>query len=185
MDVSDLLLLALILMALWTFVPRHVRRALRSGAEPAVIALADLARVGIYHALRGLRFVGYRWLLGVSVPGESERVLSSRDDATADEPVRIVAEPPDTNAVRTSTSGGQEKAGDAPIISHNMSGVELIAVLSVQKDERGGYRFSANKIADFIGGTRADVLSEIKSIREPGQDARYTVLNEERRPILN
>lgn len=55
-----------------------------------------------------------------------------------------------------------------PIILHNLSRASLIAVLAVQrKEDGGGYRFSANQIAAFIGGTKSDILREIAQYRDP------------------
>lgn len=119
------------------------------------------------------------WLWPHIQPIIMSRVVS----VVAPEPVRTSAEPPDTNAVRTSTLEDDRTTFEPPIISHKMTDVELIAVLTVQKDERGGYRFSANKIADFVGGTRADVLAEIKAIRNPSSSARYHPLNDQRQPV--
>lgn len=48
---------------------------------------------------------------------------------------------------------------------HNMSRSALIALLSVQKTDIGAYRFTANQIANFVGGTRKEVLKEIASYR--------------------
>lgn len=47
----------------------------------------------------------------------------------------------------------------------NMEPLNLADLLAVQRDEDGEYRYSANKIAEFVGGTRADVLARIASHR--------------------
>jgi hypothetical protein len=52
-----------------------------------------------------------------------------------------------------------------PVILHNLSRSALIALLSVQRNEHNGYRFSKNQIAAFVGGTKADVLKEIDLYR--------------------
>ena len=57
-----------------------------------------------------------------------------------------------------------ETVDDRPT-GHNYSRQEMIKLLSVQHDENGDYRYSKNKIADFVGGTRADVLAEIDRYR--------------------
>lgn len=63
--------------------------------------------------------------------------------------------------------------GREPIILHNLPRASLIAVLAVQrKEDGGGYRFSANQIAAFIGGTKADILKEIAQYRDPPPAAR-------------
>lgn len=48
---------------------------------------------------------------------------------------------------------------------HNYSRSGLIAILSVQKTETGAYRWTANQIAAFVGGTRSEVLKEIALYR--------------------
>jgi hypothetical protein len=184
MDLSDWATLAFVLLALWTFLPRPLRAALRRGLEPAVIALSDLIRVGIHHALRAIKFAAYRWLVGVDVPGEEWHITSSRVGGEAREPVRASAEPPDTAAARTSSTGAIVPPVPAPSISHKMSDAELIVLLSVQKGD-AGYRYSANKIADFVGGTRADVLAQIRAVREGPPAEPYRDLDEQRRPVLN
>jgi hypothetical protein len=46
-----------------------------------------------------------------------------------------------------------------------MSDAELIALLAVQRDDQNKHRFSANKIAALVGGTREDVLDQIRAVR--------------------
>lgn len=57
--------------------------------------------------------------------------------------------------------------GREPLVLHNLSRAALIALLSVQKNDSNGYRFSKNQIAAFVGGTKADVLKEIDLYRDP------------------
>lgn len=52
-----------------------------------------------------------------------------------------------------------------PPISHNMSKKELTILLAVQKDSDGQYRYSANRIAGFIGGTSAEVKGWVAEVR--------------------
>lgn len=52
-----------------------------------------------------------------------------------------------------------------PLILHNLSRASLIAMLAVQQDEKGNYRFSKNQIVELVGGTRKVVLSEIDEYR--------------------
>lgn len=44
MEWSDLATIVFVLVALWTFLPRRFRHAIRSGLEPAVIVMADSVR---------------------------------------------------------------------------------------------------------------------------------------------
>lgn len=48
---------------------------------------------------------------------------------------------------------------------HNHTRSQWIKLLSTELDGDGGYKFSKNKIADFVGGTRAEVLAEIDRYR--------------------
>lgn len=131
----------------------------------------------------GLTVVPYKLAKAWVWPHVRSFIMSCMTGVVPHEPVRTSAEPPDTDAVRTSTLEDDRTTSEAPTISHKMSDVDLIAVLTVQKDERGGYRFSANKIADFVGGTRADVLAQIRVIREPSPPVQYQPLNDQRQPV--
>lgn len=42
---------------------------------------------------------------------------------------------------------------------------QAIAVLASLTDEDGSYTYSANKIAEFVGGTRAETLAKIRAAR--------------------
>lgn len=50
-------------------------------------------------------------------------------------------------------------------ITQSLDQDALIRLLCYQIDERTGKLYSANKIADFIGGTRADVLAVVRDER--------------------
>lgn len=84
MELTDLLTLALVLVALWTFIPRRLRRAMRSGLEPAVIVLADTVRDVSRVGAKVLTHVAYRGLLGVPVPDtitvKSEEASEENED---------------------------------------------------------------------------------------------------------
>lgn len=68
MEWADLITITLVLVALWTFIPRHIRVALRSGLAPAVVVLSEsvlsVASIGV----KALTHVAYRGLLGVPIP---------------------------------------------------------------------------------------------------------------------
>lgn len=92
------------------------------------------------------------------------------------EPVRQQAEPAEPLPVRgqqnqlESVEPAKIEPLDEPApvaISAQLSQTELIAVLAVQKNAAGGYRYSANQITGFIGGTAADVKKIIADIRTP------------------
>lgn len=82
------------------------------------------------------------------------------------EPVKIT----DTHQLEPNEPAVLEPPRDPLIISHKMSKKELTILLAAQKDGDGAYRFSANKIAEFIGGTSAEVkgwVAEVRGKREP------------------
>jgi hypothetical protein len=68
MELQDLITIALVLLCVWTFIPRHLRVALRSGLEPAVATLADTARDASRVVAKVITHVAYRGLLGEPVP---------------------------------------------------------------------------------------------------------------------
>jgi hypothetical protein len=53
-----------------------------------------------------------------------------------------------------------------PRISRRLSDQDMIALLAVQRTSKGKLRYSANQIAQLVGGSRAEVLALIKTIRE-------------------
>ena len=102
----------------------------------------------------------------------SERYLTSSaadEDATDETPEPEENTPgtthglADTDAVRAGT--GERTGSEALRISRRMADVELIALLAVQRTPEGKERFSANAIAALIGGTRAEVLAQVRAIR--------------------
>lgn len=114
-------------------------------------------------------------ILKINVPSVSR--FQEDDDLGEEEitsttgsmPLRTGTEPagsplvrPDTDAERTSSN---EENDLSPSISHKMTTPDLVVLLAVQKDEHGEYRWSANKIVEFVGGTRADVMARIAAVR--------------------
>ncbi len=88
---------------------------------------------------------------------------------------------PDTDAIHASSARRSgSSAGSAIRISRRMNDAELIALLAVQRTETNAYKYSANKIATLIGGTREDVLSQIRAIRSLPQ---YPPLSDEERSV--
>jgi len=69
------------------------------------------------------------------------------------------------------------------IISRRMVRTDLVTLLAVQRNERGGYLWSKNQIAAFIGGTRADTLKLIGEARGD-VEPQYRDLDGNSRPIL-
>ena len=83
----------------------------------------------------------------------------------------------DTDAVRAGTA---ERTGTAALrISRRMTDVEVIALLAVQRTPEGKERFSANAIAALVGGTRSEVLAQVRAIRNVAQPAAFPPLSAE------
>ena len=83
----------------------------------------------------------------------------------------------DTEAVR---AGSTERTGTGAVrISRRLTDVELIALLAVQRTTAGKERFSANAIAALIGGTRSEVLAQVRAIRNVAPPAAFPPLSAE------
>jgi hypothetical protein len=85
----------------------------------------------------------------------------------------------DTDAIHVPVLSTETSAGTAeverditpdhemPRISRRLSDAEIVAVLALQKGSDGArYRFSANQIYELVKGPRAEVLAQIRAIRE-------------------
>lgn len=74
----------------------------------------------------------------------------------------------DTDNVKADTDGANAGTGawELPRISRYLSDRDIIVALAAQRTRAGKYRLSANQIARLIGGSRADVLALVKTIRE-------------------
>lgn len=64
MNLSDLVTIGLVCVALWTFIPRHIRRALRLGLEPTVVVVADSVRSGTRVGWKLFTRLAYKVLIG-------------------------------------------------------------------------------------------------------------------------
>lgn len=71
---SDLITIAFVLLALWTFLPRHIRRTLRTGLGPTVIALADAVRKGAHIAGHIITVTAYRVLIGHDITSRPDQM---------------------------------------------------------------------------------------------------------------
>lgn len=88
----------------------------------------------------------------------------------AGEPPRTSTEPAEPGVVRADTDAERTSRTNESVppiepARHNYSRIELLTILAVQKDGEGKYLYSANKIADLVGGTRADSLNLISQVR--------------------
>lgn len=101
-----------------------------------------------------------------SVNDFDDEITSSNDDQpprTSSEPPQNRPGSPDTTAERTST-GDNREAPRATLHNH-LSRLEMLTLLAVQKDSDGEYLYSANKIADLVGGARQKTLDQIGEVR--------------------
>lgn len=82
------------------------------------------------------------------------------------------ADTPDTNAVR---AGSAPVSGDAAVAAPEPPAVppsrdDTVRFLALQRTpDDSGWRYSANKIADLVGGTRTTILEQIRTLRGAGQ----------------
>lgn len=181
MELQDLITIALVLLCVWTFIPRHIRVALRSGLEPAVATLADTARDVSRVVAKVITHVAYRVLIG-SVPMSS--------DATDDDTKRVEPEPlrssdfPLPAAIEPQTNGSAnleelqlnatELAALHRMIEHNKMSVKPSKSSTIQAGfgvSRGGstaYQ-RASMIYDALFGTPAPAVRYRQ--RTPEQDA--------------
>jgi hypothetical protein len=102
---------------------------------------------------------------------------------------------------RTGSEGGSTGSGDLvrghlyqvepdsapvrePVASlRNLTRLEEIALLSVQRNDDGSYRHSANKIVDIMGGTAAEVKAQVATIRATKAAQEDSVPNRLKRPV--
>lgn len=143
--------------------------------------------------------VEYRWEPPTQVePGPIRRWIDAHAAKTEARytPRRYVAMSSweDTEPVRDESrhgSGDADPGSDDPVLPHqpqlepdslsvreparepaslrNLSRAEEIALLTVQRNDDGSYRHSANKIAELMGGTAADVKAQVAAIRGPAK----------------
>lgn len=86
----------------------------------------------------------------------------------------------DTNVVR---AGSDRRTTQEPArLSTRMPDPEIITWLAALKDDKGGWRFSSNDIVRFVGGTRVEVLAQVRSIRNLPPPAEFAPVEEGERP---
>lgn len=95
--------------------------------------------------------------------GDDPSVTSSAATPAAPNQSRISTAVPDTYQAnhRAETTAAPPQID----ISRTMSQRELAVLLALQRDTTGAWRWSANQIAAFVGGTRADVLRLVGEAR--------------------
>lgn len=132
--------------------------------------LIGLLSMGFGKAVEGYDRVREWWQEGID---NAQGVINFDDEITssdADRQARTSSEPPqnrsgsaDTDAERTSTDEDQEPLR-AALHSH-LSRLEVLTLLAVQKTPDGDYLYSANKIAELVGGARQPTLDQIAVVR--------------------
>jgi hypothetical protein len=134
-----------------------------------------------HHGAEGALMRYQRWWAALS-----ERYLTSsaEDEDVAEDAPEPGEDTPgtnhhlaDTDAVRAGT--GERTGSEAVRISRRMADVELIALLAVQRTAEGKERFSANAIAALIGGTRSEVLAQVRAIRNVAPPPTFPPLSQE------
>jgi hypothetical protein len=80
----------------------------------------------------------------------------------------------DTTAAETGTGDWS-----VPRISTRLSDDNLVVMLAAQRGPQGKWRFSANKIHDLVGGSRAAVLAQVKEIQQGTPPAQFRPLTDE------
>jgi hypothetical protein len=180
MELQDLITLLLLLACVWTFIPRHVRLAVRSGLSPSVAALAESLRIGTRIAANALTHLAYRGLLGVPIP------IIEPPDAPESEPARSVEIPPPA-AVEPHANGSQnpselalnadEVAAVARMIEHN----KTAAKPSKSSTIRAGFGLSRG------GGSKYQRASAIYDalFGPPAPAVQYRELTPDRKAALN
>jgi hypothetical protein len=95
--------------------------------------------------------------------GASQNILHPRSAVSAREGTdgRIIAPLPDTDAPEGGTEGW-----NTPRLSTRLSDTETIALLAAQRGKNGKHRYLANQIHGLVGGARADVLAQVRAVRD-------------------
>jgi hypothetical protein len=93
-------------------------------------------------------------------------------------PISTRVEKTDTEAVEGGTEGWE-----TPRLSTRLSDTEMIALLASQRGKDGKHRYSANQIHALVGGSRKDVLDQVKALRADAPPV-FRPLDEQRRAVL-
>lgn len=95
---------------------------------------------------------------------------STRDEGEGEVMPRTSAAEPSASqfvdsAVATDRGTPVDTSTPVPRTNKRLSDAEWIALLATAKGDNGKDRFSANQIAAIIGGTRKDVLDQVRAVR--------------------
>jgi hypothetical protein len=154
----------IVFSVMWWLFWRSGRTAQVERDEAGAAEIVERAWVALLH-----------WRPFVMVNPQDERATVAGTEAVH-VPVRNTSTTPSTT---TTDVGGTEGAlpdtdaaeGDTeewstPRISTRLSDTEMIALLAAQRGKDGKHRYSANQIHGLVGGARADVLAQVRTIRE-------------------
>jgi hypothetical protein len=72
--------------------------------------------------------------------------------------------------------------GTLPRLSTRLSDSDTIALLTTQRGKDGKHRYSANQIHTLVGGARADVLAQVRALRD-GSPAVFRALTDEQQQL--
>jgi hypothetical protein len=133
----------------------------------AALGLIGLLKLNHWWATRDERVNHFDAREDVQQPDRASSAGGSRRV----EPVKI----PDAPQVEPDEPAVSEPPTDPLVISHKMGRKELTILLAAQRDDVGQYRFSANKIAEFVGGTSAEVKGWVADVRGRKEPAANTL----------
>lgn len=137
-----------------------------------IITLAALA-IGVVSVVVGKVVDFWDRVKGLEVetpPAPADRPSSASGSQWV-EPVKI----PDTSQAEPIELPVRDPPDEPVFYSHKMSRKELTILLAAQRDGEGQYRFSANKIAEFVGGTGAEVKGWVADVRGRKEPAAATL----------
>jgi hypothetical protein len=104
-----------------------------------------------------------------SAPGTTRRGVVPGDTSAKNrgsQPVPVPGDPepvPEVAEPVPGVAGTSSAAGTGSL--RRMSDVEIVALLAMQRSADGAWRFSANAIAQLVGGRRDAVLGQIRALR--------------------
>ncbi len=105
--------------------------------------------------------------------------------ATDTEAVHVPVLSTDTSASTTPPALDITDDSDLPRVSTRHSDQTIVIYLAAQRGEDGAkYRFSANQIYELVKGPRADVLRQIKEVREGPAEPVYRQYTADEQAVL-
>jgi hypothetical protein len=164
MDPMLLLILCVMALTLWTYLPDRVRQVARQGLGPLVHGLADGVRF-VARRVGSLMMRVLRWMYGVKPL--SERAVKPLLDAdpARDGPVPHYVEMPARTDGRTDGNGAADGARPA---KRRLEVDRTRAAVVAELVDNG---WSVEQIRDVLKGSNGDIGAEVKAARESRQAA--------------